>query len=169
MTISWIISQICNFIGYGVFIFAMYRNKKDKMLLTDAISRIFFITGWILLGSINGIMHSVFGIVRATIFRKLKRRRYIARAFVILFVIVIIMYGSTFSGISTVFFIISAIANLCGAAFGNEQGVRIATVAAALCNIGAFTSVSNYVGAGGEIIVLIMTIIAFMTNRKKFK
>ena len=78
------------------------------------------------------------------------------------------MYGFAFEGLSTVFLIGSNIVNLLGTAYGNEQGVRLGTIGACLCNIPAFLIITNYTGLAGEVICLVMTIIAYTMNKEDY-
>lgn len=160
----YVISQILISIGYVMYIVSRFINSKNKMLLIDNISRIVDVIGYFCLGNINGIEHTLFGIVRNEAYRHIKRNIAKLVCFVIFLIVIFCMYGIAFNGISTILFIISNIINLIGTAFGREQGVRLGTIGACLCNIPAFLFLCNYAGMIGEIVCLIMTIVALYKN-----
>lgn len=139
------------------------------MLLTDNISRICFITGYILLDSINSIEHTVYGIIRNVIGQVLglKRKEHKIWGFLILLLFLFIMYGMSFNGASTIMFMISGIINLFAVMFLKEQGIRIGTTLAAVCNITAFLIVGSYASIAGETICGIMGVLSFIKNKEK--
>lgn len=151
--------------GYFIFICSRFLKTKDRMLLFDNISRITFVAGYITGGHINGLEHTIFGIVRNKTYRLVKKDKAKKIAFIILLTAVLIMYGLSFSDISTVFFIISNTINLTAIAFGKEQTIRLGTILAAVCNILAFGLVNNIAALTGEIVILIMTLISFIKNK----
>lgn len=151
--------------GYFIFICSRFLKTKDRILLFDNISRITFVVGYITGGHINGLEHTIFGIIRNKAYRLIKKDKAKKIAFVILLIAVLIMYGLSFSGISTVFFIISNTINLAAIAFGKEQTIRLGTILAAVCNISAFGLVNNIAALIGESIILIMTLISLIKNK----
>ena len=162
----WLVGQILIGIGYAVYIISRFLKTKKNMLLWDNLSRVTDVVGYILFGNINGIEHTIFGIVRNEAYRHITQKVIKHIAFVILLAVIGIMYGFAFEGISTVFFIVGNVSLLVSTAYGNEQGVRLGTIGACICNIPAFLLITNYTGLVGEAICLVMTIIAYFKDKE---
>lgn len=160
--ITQLIGQIFIGVGYAIFIISRFLKKKSSMLLWDNISRVTDILGYILFGNVNSLEHTVFGIVRNEAYRRIKTPKVRNLVYIGLLIVIGIMYGIAFSGISTVLLIVSNVINLTGTAYGDEQGVRLGTICAGVCNITAFVLIANYAGSIGEGICLVMTLFAYM-------
>lgn len=57
-------SQCFLIIGYSIFFLSRFRSNKKSILITDTLSRLCFIAGYCLLGSVNSIEHTLYGIIR---------------------------------------------------------------------------------------------------------
>ena len=132
--------------------------------MVDTVSRVCFIVGYYLFGSINSIEHTVYGIIRNTIGQVLilRKRSYKILCFVIMLVILCFMYGLSFNGISTIMFMLSGLINLFTTIFAKEQGIRLGTVFAAICNITAFLIIGSYASIAGEALCGVIGILSFI-------
>lgn len=161
------ISQGFIIVGYLIFFISRFRKKKEAILMTDTISRICFIAGYCLFGSINSIEHTVYGIVRNIIGQKLiaKEKTYKMFGFVLMIMLLCFMYALSFHGISTIMFILSGLINLFAVIFTKEQGIRLATVLASVCNITAFLLIGSYASIVGEALCGTMGVVSFMRGK----
>mgnify|MGYP003290135573 CR=1 FL=1 len=162
------ISQGFIIIGYLIFFISRFRKNKKSILMTDNLSRICFIIGYYLLNSLNSIEHTIYGIVRNTIGQKLisKNKIYKVFGFLILLIILCIMYGLSFNGFSTIMFILSGLINLFAIVFAKEQGIRLGTTLAAICNITAFVIIGSYASIIGETLCGFMGVLSFIKGYK---
>lgn len=168
MHIDFYVAQSFILTGYIIFFISRFKKSKTTILITDNISRLCFIVGYIFLHSINSIEHTVYGIIRnfigAFLTKKNKKSKYIY--FVIMSVLLFIMYGTTFNGISTIMFTLSGLINLFAVLFAKEQGIRIGTVCAAVCNVTAFLIIGSYASIIGESLCCIISFISFVKEDK---
>ena len=134
-----------------------------NMLMTDTLSRICFILGYCLLGSINSVEHTVYGIIRNTVGQFLVNKNKTDKmlGFVLMSIVLFIMYGLSFNGWSTIMFMLSGMVNLFAAIFTKEQGVRLGTILAAFCNITAFLLIGSYASITGEILCGLICILSY--------
>jgi hypothetical protein len=163
-----IIAQSLILIGYIVFYIGLFKKNKKNILLTDNISRLFSIAGYIVFESLNSIEHTLYGMLRNYLGQRLigKTNRVKTITFIIMIIILFTMYGLSFNGISTTMFILSAIINLTTAIFMNEQGIRLGKLFAAICNVIAFVIIGSYSSIIGESLCGIIGVISFITNLK---
>lgn len=107
------ISQWFIVIGYFIFFISRFRKNKKSILMTDSLSRICFIVGYYLFDSTNSIEHTVYGIVRNTIGQALipRKKVYKVLGFAIMLIVLCIMYGFSFNGVSTIMFMLSGFIN----------------------------------------------------------
>lgn len=164
-----LISQGFIIIGYLIFFISRFRKNKKSILIIDNISRICFISGYFLFNSVNSIQHTVYGIVRNTIGQALiySKKVYKILSFVIMFIVLCMMYGLSFNGVSTIMFMLSGSINLFATIFAKEQGIRLGTVFAAICNAIAFLIIGSYASIIGETLCGIMGILSFIKENKK--
>lgn len=164
-----LISQIFIVIGYGVFFISRFRSSKKSILTTDTISRSCFIVGYYLFGSVNSIEHTIYGIIRNIIGQILidKNKKHKIFGFVLMTIILCIMYSISFNGMSTIMFILSGMINLFVAIFAKEQGIRIGTILAAICNIIAFLLIGSYASIIGEALCGITGILSYIKGKVK--
>lgn len=157
-------SQVFIIIGYLVFFISRFKKNKKSILITDNISRICFIIGYFLFHSVNSIQHTVYGIARNIIGQALltSKKVYKVLGFGMMLIVLCVMYGISFNGISTLMFILSGLINLFAIIFLKEQGIRLGTVFAAICNIVAFVIIGSYASIIGEILCAIIGIISFV-------
>ncbi len=158
------ISQGFILIGYSVFIISRFRKNKKNILITDNLSRICSIIGYILLKSVNSIEHTLYGIIRNIVGQKLMNCQRNAKlaGFTIMMILLVVMYGAAFTGISTIMFCLSGLINLFAVIFLHEQGIRMGTVLAAICNIIAFSVIHSYASIIGEAICGSMGLVSFI-------
>lgn len=163
------ISQSFIIIGYLIFFISRFRNSKKSILLTDTMSRICFIVGYYLFGSVNSIEHTIYGIIRNAVGSSLIKRSktYKILSFIIMAIALCIMYGLSFNGVSTIMFMLSGLINLFVAIFTKEQGIRLGTVIASICNITAFLLIGSYVSIIGEALCGITGILSFIKEKRK--
>lgn len=163
------VSQGFILIGYFIFFISRFRKNKKSILITDNISRSCFIVGYYLFGSINSIEHTIYGMIRNVVGQLLISRKNIYKiaSFIVMLVVLFIMYGMSFSGISTILFLLSGTINLCTAIFAREQGIRLGTVFAAVCNVTAFLIIGSYASIVGETLCGIMGLLSFIKEEKK--
>lgn len=165
---EFFVSQGFIIIGYFVFFKSRFRQNKKSILMTDNISRCCFIIGYILIHSINSIEHTVYGIIRNLVGQVLIKHKKIHKiiGFTIMLIILCTMYGISFNGISTIMFILSGLINLFTAVFTKEQGIRLGTVFAAICNIIAFLIIGSFASIIGELFCGLMGFISFVKEMK---
>lgn len=151
---NFFISQGFIIIGYFVFFISRFRKNKKSILMTDNISRGCFIIGYVLIRSINSIEHTVYGIIRNLVGQALIKHKKLHKiiGFTIMLVLLCIMYGVSFNGAVTIMFLLSGFINLCATIFAKEQGIRLGTVFAAICNIIAFLMIGSYASIVGEVL-----------------
>lgn len=158
-----ILAQSFIVIGYLIFFASRFRDGKKNMLVTDTISRICFILGYCLSSSINGIEHTIYGIIRNIVGQLLINKNKTVKNFNFIFMamVLFIMYGISFNGISTVMLMLSGIINLFTAIFTKEQGMRLGTVSASICNIIAFSLMGSYASIVGEMLCGLIGILSY--------
>lgn len=89
-------------------------------------------------------------------------------SFIIMAIALCIMYSLSFNGISTVMFMLSGLINLFAVILSREQGIRLGTVFASICNITTFLLMGSYASIIGEALCGITGILSFIKeNRKK--
>lgn len=161
---NFLISQGFIIIGYFVFFISRFRKNKNSILMTDNISRGCFIIGYVLLHSINSIEHTVYGIIRNLVGQALIKHKKIYKiiGFTIMLILLFAMYGVSFNGVDTIMFILSGLINLYATIFAKEQGIRLGTVFAAICNIIAFLIIGSYASIIGEVLCGIMGVVSFV-------
>lgn len=117
----------------------------------------------------NSIQHTVYGIVRNIIGQVLisNKKVYKHLCFVIMSIVLCIMYGLSFNGVSTIMFLLSGLINLFAIIFAKEQGIRLGTVFAAICNTIAFILIDSYASIIGETLCGILGILSFTKENKK--
>lgn len=159
-----IVSQSFIAIGYLIFFVSRFKNSKKNILMTDTISRICFIAGYCLFGSINSIEHTVYGILRNIVGQFLINKNKMNKilAFVLMTIILCVMYSLSFTGISTIMFMVSGMINLFASIFAKEQGIRLGTILAAICNITAFLLVGSFASIAGEILCGLIGILSYV-------
>ena len=137
--------------------------------MTDTISRICFIVGYYLFGSVNSIEHTIYGIIRNIVGQSLINRSKTHKilSFIIMTIALCIMYNLSFNGVSTVMFILSGLINLLAVIFAKEQGIRLGTVIASICNIAAFLLIGSYASIMGETLCGITGILSFIKEKRK--
>ena len=162
------ISQLFITIGYIIFFISRFKKRKKYILITDNISRCCFIIGYILLNSINGIEHTIYGIFRNFVGQIMDKKKRVCKilVFIIMIFILIVMYVLSFTGFSTILFIISGIINLFTVFFMKEQGIRLGTAFAAICNIIAFFLLQSNASIIGESLCGIIGIVSFIKEYK---
>lgn len=160
------ISQMFIIVGYFIFFISRFRKEKKNILMTDSISRICFVVGYACAHSVNSIEHTLYGIIRNIVGQKLtiKARKIQIIGFVIMLSLLCVMYGISYAGYSTIMFIISGIINLYAAIFMKEQGIRIGTILAAICNIIAFSMIGSYASIAGELLCGTIGAISFVKS-----
>ena len=163
------ISQSFIIIGYLIFFISRFRNSKKSILLTDNISRICDIIGYSLFGSINSIEHVIYGMIRNAVgtFLIKRSKTYKTISFIIMVVVLFIMYGLSFNGVSTIMFMLSGLVNLFAVIFTKEQGIRLGTAIASICNITAFLLIGSYASIIGETLCGIIGILSFIKGKRK--
>lgn len=77
------------------------------------------------------------------------------------------MYGLSFNGFSTIMFILSGLINLFAIVFAKEQGIRLGTTLAAICNIIAFVIIGSYASIIGETLCGLIGVLSFIKAYKK--
>lgn len=82
-------------------------------------------------------------------------------------IILCIMYSLSFNGVSTVMFILSGLVNLFAVIFAKEQGIRLGTVIASICNITAFLLIGSHASVIGEALCGITGILSFIKEKRK--
>lgn len=157
-------SQSIILLGYLMFFISRFRKNKKSILMVDVLSRICFIMGYWLIGSINSIEHTIYAIVRNIIGSLLiaEKKSYKILGFGVMLLILFIMYGLSFNGISTVMFVLSGIINLYAIIFTKEQGIRLGTIFASFCNIIAFSLIGNVISVIGELLCGIIGFISYL-------
>jgi len=136
--------------------------------MADTVSRICFIVGYYLFNNINSVEHTIYGIVLNAVGQSLmaSKKAYKVFGFNIMLVSLCIMYSLSFNGISTIMFMLSGLINLFAIIFTNEQGIRLGTIFASICNIIAFLTIGSYASIIGEILCGITGILSFMKENK---
>lgn len=165
------ISQSFIFIGYFIFFVSRFGKNKKSILVTDNISRACFVAGYVFLRSANGIEHTMYGMVRNLVGQFLieKKKRYKIIGFLIMTVLLCIMYSFSFNGISTIMLILSGLINLFMIIFATEQGIRLGTAFAAICNIISFLIIGSYMSVLGELLCIIVSVVSFVKECKNVK
>lgn len=155
-------------VGYVIFFISRFRKDKKSILITDTLSRTCFIVGYYLFDSINSIEHTVYGIVRNMIgqFLIMKSKAHRIFGFIIMLTVLCTMYSVSFNGISTIMFMLSGSINLFAAIFTKEQGIRLGTVFASICNITAFLIIGSYASIIGELLCGVMGVLSFIKENK---
>ena len=155
-------------IGYLIFFISRFRKNKKSILMTDNISRICFIVGYFLFNSINSVEHTIYGMARNIIGQALitSKRFYKILGFLIMLIILCIIYSLSFNGVSTIMFMLSGLINLFAIVFATEQGIRLGTVIAAICNIIAFLIIGSHASVVGELLCGIAGILSFIKENK---
>jgi hypothetical protein len=86
--------------------------------------------------------------------------------YVVMLMILFVMYGVSFNGLSTIMFILSAIINLTTVIFLDEQKIRLGTLLAAVCNVTAFAMIGSYVSIVGEAACGVFGLCSYLKFRK---
>ena len=159
-----LLSQCFILIGYCIFFISRFKKNKDSILLADSFSRGGFLIGYALLGSVNGIEHTFYGIVRNIVGELLVGTKNV---FLVMLLLLIVMYGESFDGITTIALIMSGIINLYCIVFLDVQGIRLGTVFASICNIVAFIMIGSYVSVIGEVLCGVVGIVSFVRGIKE--
>ena len=163
------ISQGFIIVGYLIFFISRFKKNKKSILMVDTISRICSIIGYSLFDSINSIEHIVYGIARNTVGQILISKKKTCKifSFVAMLIVLCIMYGLSFNGISTIMFMLSGLINLFAVIFAKEQGIRLGTIFAAVCNIIAFIIIGSYASIIGEVMCGFIGILSFLKENNK--
>ena len=164
-----LISQGFILVGYCIFIFSRVCKNKDKILLTDNISRATLLIGYILFGSINGIENAVYSILRNIIGKMLeqKSKTFQMIEFVVMSILLIVMYSLSFDGVPTVMFILFGLINLFAVVFLNAQGIRLGTVLATICAMIAYLLIGSYASVAGEVLCGFVATASYLKGRKR--
>lgn len=165
------LSQAFIIVEYSVFLVSRYQKDKKNILIADNLSQISFILGYLFLRSANSVEHTIYGILRNIVGQKLlnSTRKTKIMYFIVMLILLCVMYGVTFSGCSTILFVISGIINLFAVIFLSEQGIRMGTALAALCNITAFLMLESYASILGEITCGMIGLMSFRKNYQMVK
>lgn len=166
---NFYISEGFIIIGYFIFFISRFRKTKKSILITDTVSRICFIVGYCLINSVNSIQHTVYGIIRNIVGQVLvpTKKIYKILGFIIMLIALCVMYGLSFNSVSTIMFMLSGMINLFMVIFAKEQGIRLGTILASICNITAFLMVGSYASVIGEMLCGIISILSYMRGNKK--
>jgi hypothetical protein len=163
-----ILAQTIISIGYLIFFYSRFRKDKKSILLMDNLSRTCSIVGYIIFGSVNSLEHTLYGMLRNFLGSKLicKSRKMKILTYVVMLMILFVMYGVSFNGLSTIMFILSAIINLTTVIFLDEQKIRLGTLLAAVCNVTAFAMIGSYVSIVGEAACGVFGLCSYLKFRK---
>ena len=164
-----ILSQCFIMIGYLIFFVSRFSKNKKSILIKDNLSRSCFIIGYAFLRSINGIEHTVYGIIRNVVGQSLneKKKKYKIIGFITMLILLCVMYGVSFNNTSTLLLILSGIINLTAIMFYQAQGIRLGTVLASICNVIAFVIIESYISVIGEVLCGIMGVISYIKEKLK--
>lgn len=165
----FIVSQLFICVGYVLFFISRFRKEKRNILVMDSVSRVCSIVGYACLGSLNGIEHMLYGVGRNIIGQKLNKSSTAVKVlgFLIMLSLLCTMYGLSYEGLSTIMFVISGSVNLFAVMFCNEQGIRVATLLAALLNIQAFSLLGSYASIVGESLCGGIGVLSYLKERRE--
>ena len=161
VVLIYFVGQCFIFVAYFVFLVSRLKNNKGSLLLTDTLSRIFSLFGYMLLHSLNSIEHTIFGILRNFIGGRLSSKKFQSKIVIFLFLLLLLlgMYSMSFHGVSTVLFMLSGVINLVAVIFFDVTGIRVGTFLAALCNIFAFSRIHSYASIIGETLCALLCLV----------
>lgn len=168
---SFYLSQALIIVGYLIFFVSRFQKEKKGILIIDSVSRLCFLAGYFLIRSVNSIEHTLYGIIRNTVGNRIIKKSNVFKItiFIIMLILLCVMYGLSYKDCSTLVFLLSGLINLFAVFFLNEQGIRIGTILAAICNIVAFIIVKSYASIFGEILCGIIGLISFCKENGKNK
>lgn len=164
-----IIGQLLTFISYAIFWISRFLNSKRKMLVLDNLSRIAAIISFICLGSVNGIMNTLFVMVRNYCGQKTESMDISVKrkTFLVLLIILIFMYTVTYGGISTIALFICAVFNLIGVILCDEQGIRLYGLGGSAFYAIFLLLIHNYTGFVCEIICAVILVSSYLMYKNK--
>lgn len=166
-----ILGQALTFVHYVMFWISRYLKSKKNILLFDSVSRIVSIMGFVLLGTYDGVISSIFIIVRNTVCRvaqdKTKRFKYVC--FVLLIFVLLILHLTQYNGLSTICVIIYGILNVCGNLLCDEQGIRLFGFSGCIFYGTFLVLTQNWTGLVCEIICAIVLLNSYFVYRRKKK
>lgn len=170
MSSSWIIAgQILTFISYLFFWISRFIKRKHQILFWDNISRVIAILAFVFLGTYDGIKNTLFVILRNLLgqFTNKKKKQYKLITLFALFILLILIYGLDFHGLSTICIAICGLLNLFAVIMLNEQGMRLFGMIGSVFYMGFMFFSGNITGFICELIGFCVMTASFIKYGKK--
>lgn len=164
-----LIGQILTVISYLVYYISRFLKEKSNIILLGNISKIFTILSFIFLKSYDGIVSTIYSLVRDVCGRLLIKRDLIYKqlSFIVLTIVLVIISSFNFNGLSTLCVDTTMLLNTFGVLFLKPQGMRVMTMIGSLFYSAFQFSIGNIAGFICELGTLTVNFVSYMKYRKK--
>lgn len=171
ITTVFILGQVFTFISYLIFWISRFLKNKKYILFWDNISRLFAIIAFLFLGTYDGIKNTIYVIVRNILgdISDKKSKKYKVNIFIIMLILLCLMYGFNYNGISTICIAICGMFNLYGIIMCKEQGIRIFGMIGSAFYMVFMIFTWNITGTICELICFIVMLTSFLKYKKNLK